>query len=518
MIRLWALTVLLAGIGAAQTAALSLSSGSGSPGSVVTLDLLLASTEGPPAALAWTASYATKDITAVSVAASGTTTSISCNNTPGTSKCVVWSLNSNTISNGVVATLALTISSTTTDTSSAIQLSNGDAVSLGGLAIPASSTGSTLTLNVAPPTPVIDSATTVGGIVGSAFSYQITGTNTPTRYGATGLPVGLSVNTATGLISGTPTAAGTSTVTLSATNSGGTGYATLTLTIALSAPVIDSATTAGGTVGSAFSYQITGTNSPTRYGAAGLPAGLSINTATGLISGTPTAAGTSTVTLSAANSGGTGYASLTLAIIPATSASISFVQATADKSSGNSSLAVSFPGNTAAGDLFLVAFDIDSNTTTSTVKDSQGNVFTQVGAQLTSPGGACSRVYYAKNIKGGADTVTITLSANSSWLDVYLTEYSGADRINPIDAQAGTSGSAGAVSSGNATTTIAGDVIYSYCVGDGACTAGSGFAVRSTFDLNFIEDMTASGPGSYAATGSADDGWTMQMVALKPRT
>ena len=63
-------------------------------------------------------------------------------------------------------------------------------------------------------------------------------------------------------------------MTLSATNGGGTGNATLTLTITVGAPVITSATTASGTVGSAFSYQITATNTPTSYGATGLPAGL----------------------------------------------------------------------------------------------------------------------------------------------------------------------------------------------------------------------------------------------------
>src|SRR5258707_9275892 len=71
--------------------------------------------------------------------------------------------------------------------------------------------------------PVITSGTTASGTVGSAFSYQITATNTPTSYGATGLAAGLAVNTSTGLISGTPTAAGTATVNLSATNGGGTG-------------------------------------------------------------------------------------------------------------------------------------------------------------------------------------------------------------------------------------------------------------------------------------------------------
>ncbi len=71
------------------------------------------------------------------------------------------------------------------------------------------------------------------------------------------------------------------------------------------APVISSATTATATVGTAFSYQITASNSPTSYAATGLPAGLSINTTSGVISGTPTAAGTSTVTLTATNTGGT---------------------------------------------------------------------------------------------------------------------------------------------------------------------------------------------------------------------
>ncbi|MBZ5706570.1 MAG: hypothetical protein LAN63_14565, partial [Acidobacteriia bacterium] len=106
----------------------------------------------------------------------------------------------------------------------------------------------------------------------------------------------------------------------------------------------------------------------------------------------------------------------------------SFVQAVANGSSGPiKSLPLSFPKNTAAGNLILVAFDFDASTTASSVTDSQGNAFTAVGSQLTSPGGGGSRVYYAKNIKGGADTVTVNLSANSSGIELYLTEYSGVD-------------------------------------------------------------------------------------------
>ena len=81
------------------------------------------------------------------------------------------------------------------------------------------------------PAPVISSATMASGRVGTPFSYQITASNSPTSYGATGLPSGLSINTATGAIIGTPTTEGVFPVTISATNAGGTGQATLTLTI-----------------------------------------------------------------------------------------------------------------------------------------------------------------------------------------------------------------------------------------------------------------------------------------------
>ena len=116
------------------------------------------------------------------------------------------------------------------------------------------------------------------------------------------LPTGLTLNSSTGAITGTPTAAGTSTFTVKAEKDSQSAEKQLSITVS-PIPTITITTTSlnSGTVGTAYSAtltaSITGANWSVISGT--LPARLSLNSSTGVISGTPTTAGTSTFTVRA---------------------------------------------------------------------------------------------------------------------------------------------------------------------------------------------------------------------------
>ena len=162
-----------------------------------------------------------------------------------------------------------------------------------------------------------------GGQAGQPYSYQVTtspAAPSGTVYGATGLPSGLAINAASGLISGTPAAAGTYNGTLSLQYPSATtdNYAyTLVIAAPAGTPVITSSRTISGTVGTTLTYQLTATQAPTSYNVGALPPGLTFDNVDTL-SGEPTVWGTYHVTVSANNDTGTGAETdLTFTIEPA---------------------------------------------------------------------------------------------------------------------------------------------------------------------------------------------------------
>jgi hypothetical protein len=178
----------------------------------------------------------------------------------------------------------------------------------------------------AAPTITVTNPGTQTGTVGTADKLQIQATDSATgktfSYGTTDLPLGLSVNASTGAITGTPTMAGSFTTTVTVNDGSSASSVNFDWTIGTGTGNRVTVTSPGnqaGTVGTAVSLQIRASDSATgqtlTYSATGLPAGLSISSSTGLISGTPTTAGSSSVTVTVTDgTGASGTVSFTWTI------------------------------------------------------------------------------------------------------------------------------------------------------------------------------------------------------------
>jgi hypothetical protein len=160
--------------------------------------------------------------------------------------------------------------------------------------------------------PVISSAPSASVIAGAPFTYTLSASGNPTGFGASNLPPGLSF--ANGVISGAPTIVGTYNIQLAATNTSGVGHGNLALTVKLPLPAITSSATADGQVNAPFGFTIQAIPVATGFSAIGLPGGLTLNSLTGAITGTPTNSGTFNVTVTASNSTGSTTSSLTIVI------------------------------------------------------------------------------------------------------------------------------------------------------------------------------------------------------------
>jgi glucose/arabinose dehydrogenase len=223
-------------------------------------------------------------------------------------------------------------------------------------------------------------------------------------------------------------------------------------------------------------------------------------------------------------------------VVPSTDASYSatystttittptFVQVNAaTPQNSQSQVAIAYTAAQSPGNLNVVAVGFnDSTSTITSVSDSAGNTY-QLAAPLARGASLSQAIYYAKNINAaaaGTNIVTVRFSAAVPFADLRVAEYSGIDRVSPLDATASGSGSTATASSGNLTTAAASELIFGGGITSGGFTgAATGYTTRiiTQPDADIVVDRNVTSTGTYNAGAVLGGGaaWVMQAVSFR---
>lgn len=165
---------------------------------------------------------------------------------------------------------------------------------------------------------------------------------------------------------------------------------------------------------------------------------------------------------------------------------------------------VSFPSSVMAGNLIIVAITHFIGAVSS-VTDNQGNTYTQATAsQHANASKDYVELYYAKNVRGGATTITVTFSVLGG--DVGIYEYAGLNTTSPLDQVASNTGSGTSPDGGILSTTSDNELYFVVGVDDNGDnidpSAGSGYTLEnheddSTHHERFYSEDRISAHGSY---------------------
>jgi hypothetical protein len=359
--------------------------------------------------------------------------------------------------------------------------------------------------------------TALGGFTGtvglsvSGLPAGATASLNPTSVTGTGSST-LTVTTAS------TTPAGLSTLTIKGTAGTLTHQTAVTLTVTSPvAPTVTSVSPSSGPLGGGTPVTITGTNfasgASVTFGGAAATNVVAVNS-TQITATTPAhAAGAVNVVVTNPN---TQSGTLTNGYTYVSTVAITFAQVAAATPVSAAQVTVTYPGPQTIGNFNVVV--VGWNDTTSTVQsvtDSAGNSYS-LAIGPTSGTGLRQSIYYAPNIKGGSNTVSVVFNQTALYPDVRILEYQG---VSVVDVKAGASGNSTTANSGSATTTIANELIFGAATVSTVVTgAGAGFTTRiiTSQDGDNAEDEVVTTKGTYSATAplSPSGAWVMQMVTF----
>jgi hypothetical protein len=204
-------------------------------------------------------------------------------------------------------------------------------------------------------------------------------------------------------------------------------------------------------------------------------------------------------------------------------------QKSIDAGTTNSST-LAFSSSTTPGNWIAVAIRAGHSGQVFNVSDSRGNTYRQaVQSNITvdTPNGDTLGIFYAENIAGGTNAVTVSDSIGSSTLRFAILEYSGLATSNSLDAVATAQGTGTVADSGNATTTASGDLLFGAILTSDArdFTAGTGYTIRDAVPalpnsklITEDQGQSAAGPAAASASLSASAKWGAALAAFKAAT
>src|SRR2546429_531884 len=203
------------------------------------------------------------------------------------------------------------------------------------------------------------------------------------------------------------------------------------------------------------------------------------------------------------------------------------VQHTSKDAGTTTSSSLAFNLNNTTGNWIAVVIRAGRSGQVFTVTDSRRNTYhqaVQFNVTVDGPNGDTLGIFYAENIAGGANTITVS-DTISGTLRFAILEYSGVALANSMDGTAATAqGISASPNSGNLTTTASGDLLLGAILTGNptSFTAGSGYTVEEAVPAKpntklIAEDQIqlAAGTASASALLGASDSWAAALAAFK---